>query len=98
MGIRHVVVFNWKPEATAEQRRAVPERLAALPAAIPELAAYAFGDDAGINEGNGDFAVVADFATREDYLVYRDHPDHKAAIAETIAPIVASRTAVQFAI
>ncbi|MQA94643.1 MAG: Dabb family protein [Streptosporangiales bacterium] len=97
-GIRHVVVFTWKAEATEEQRRAVPERLSALPGAIPEIAAYAFGGDVGLNQGNGDFAVVADFASREDYLVYRDHPEHRAAIAETIAPIVDGRTAVQFAL
>jgi len=40
--------------------------------------------------------VVADFATVEDYVVYRDHPDHKRVVAELIVPNIAARSAVQF--
>jgi hypothetical protein len=57
---------------------------------------YQIGSDAGINEGNYDFVVVADFADRESYLVYRDHPYHLEIITETIRPIVADRAAVQY--
>ena len=89
-------MFSWKPEATEVQRDAVPEKLAALPAKIPELRSYKFGPDAGINDGNADFAVVADFDDVDDYLAYRDNPDHRAIIDTYITPIVATRTAVQF--
>lgn len=89
-------MFSWKPEATEDQRHAVPQRLAALPAKIPELRSYKFGADAGINAGNADFAVVADFDDVDAYLVYRDHPEHRAIIDAYITPIVASRSAVQF--
>ena len=89
-------MFSWKPEATDVQRQAVPEQLAGLPAKIPEMRSYKFGPDVGINEGNADFAVVADFEDVDGYLVYRDHPEHRAIIDTYIAPIVATRTAVQF--
>ena len=49
-----------------------------------------------INDGNFDFVVVADFASADDYLVYRDHPLHRALISERIAAHVAERAAVQF--
>lgn len=93
---RHVVVFTWKPEATEDQRRAVGERLAGLPGKIPELRGYRYGDDAGLSPGNADFGVVADFDDVDGYVTYRDHPEHRAIIDTYIAPIVASRVAVQF--
>ena len=58
--LRHVVLMKFVPEATAEQRQAVEDGLAALPAQIPELRSYVIGTDVGASEGNFDFAVVAD--------------------------------------
>jgi hypothetical protein len=95
---RHTVMFRWTPDTTPGDVAAITEGLGGLPGAIPELRAYEFGHDAGINEGNFDFAVVADFADVDDYLAYRDHPLHRAVIAERIAPHVAERAAVQFEI
>jgi hypothetical protein len=97
-GFRHVVLFTWISEATPEQKTAVAGRLSELPGVIPEIQRYEIGADVGVNEGNYDFAVVADFADRESYLVYRDHPYHREIIAETIRPIVGDRAAVQYEI
>jgi hypothetical protein len=94
---RHVVLFTWTEEATDEQKARVTAELAKLPGAIPEIRAYTLGSDAGVNPGNQEFAIVADFDDVDDYLVYRDHPVHQAAVAEYIKPIVASRAAAQFA-
>ncbi|MGI5267527.1 Dabb family protein [Nonomuraea sp. CA-218870] len=95
--IRHVVLFTWSPEATEEQKAAVAAELSALPGQIPQIRSYAFGPDAGINTGNHDFAVVADFDDEDAYTAYRDHPAHQAVIADHIRPILASRAAVQYA-
>jgi hypothetical protein len=95
--IRHVVLFTWKPEATDEQKAAVAAELAKLPGEIPEIRAYTFGPDAGINQGNYHFAVVADFDDEDGYRTYRDHPRHRAVITEHIQPILETRAAVQFA-
>lgn len=40
--------------------------------------------------------MVADFVDRDDYLVYRDHPVHRAVIDECVKPIVAKRAAIQY--
>jgi hypothetical protein len=60
------------------------------------IRAYRFGADAGLNEGNYDFVVTADFDDADGYLAYRDHPDHKKLVSELLAPFVARRAAVQF--
>ena len=95
-GFRHVVMFRWNENATEEHKRRLVDRLNALPGDIPEIADYRVGNDAGINDGNHDFAVVADFADRDAYLVYRDHPVHRAVIDEYVKPILAERAAVQY--
>ncbi|MGV9329267.1 Dabb family protein [Streptosporangium sandarakinum] len=95
---RHVVLFTWSETATEEQKAAVATELGRLPGIIPEIRAYAVGADAGVNPGNHEFAVVADFDSLDDYLVYRDHPAHQTVIAEHVKPILASRAAVQFVV
>jgi hypothetical protein len=94
--IRHCVMFRWKDGTSARTIGEVEAALAKLPAAIPAIAAYSFGRDIEVNDGNYEFAVVADFATLDDYLVYRDHPDHKQVIVDVIVPNIADRSAVQF--
>ncbi|MET0910019.1 MAG: Dabb family protein [Ilumatobacteraceae bacterium] len=96
MTFRHVVMFTWNDDVDPAHADAVGAALATLPGLIPEIAAYRHGPDAGVNEGNFDYVVVADFATRDDYLVYRDHPDHRAFIAAMITGRVAARAAVQY--
>lgn len=93
---RHVVLLTWIPEATAAQRRTVLDALATLPAAIPEIRDYRFGEDAGLAESNASLAVVADFDDAAAYQVYATHPEHVRVIAEHIRPILASRTAAQY--
>jgi hypothetical protein len=72
------------------------DELGQLPGLIDAIRRYQFGPDAGINPGNCDFAVVADFDDADGYLVYRDHPAHRKVIEDYINPIVARRSAVQY--
>jgi hypothetical protein len=89
-------MFRWIEEISPERVRHVSESLDSLPAAIPEISRYQHGSDAGINPGNADYVVVADFTSVENYLVYRDHPVHQQLISDVLAPLIASRTAVQY--
>ena len=95
---RHVVLFTWKEGTTREQQQRVADELRRLPGVIGQIRGYQVGLDAGLAPGNYQFAVVADFGTVDDYLVYRDHPVHRAIIAEHIQPLIASRAAVQYEI
>src|SRR5437868_12463932 len=94
--IRHCVMFRWNDNLSPATIGEVEAALTKLPAAITAIASYSFGRDIGVNTGNFEFAVVADFATVDDYVVYRDHPDHKRVVAELIVPNIAERSAVQF--
>ncbi|MGZ4722231.1 Dabb family protein [Oryzihumus sp.] len=96
--IRHVSLLTFAEGTTDAQVRAIGDALATLPDRIPELRAYAFGPDLAIDAGNATFAVVADVATVDDYVAYRDNPEHQRVIAELIRPVVVARTAVQYEI
>jgi hypothetical protein len=96
--IRHVVLFAWTDKATSEQKQRVADELRALPPRMSGLIAYHVGPDAGIIDGNADFAVVADFDDVASFLAYRQDPAHRAVVDQSINPIARQRTAVQYEI
>ncbi len=93
---RHVVLIRWKPDVTAEQVATAMTALRSLPAQIPQIRRYLVGSDAGVDAGNADFAIVADFDSADDYRVYRDDPKHTAVIETLLRPMIGARTAVQY--
>lgn len=94
--IRHTVVFQWNANATQEQKQQVATEVAKLPSMVPSIRAFASGPDAGLNQGNFDFAVSADFDDEAGYLAYRDDPGHREIVRSFILPLAAQRAAVQF--
>jgi hypothetical protein len=94
--IRHVVLFAWIPDATDRQKHQVAEELRALPPLMTGLRSFHVGPDAGIIEGNFDFALVADFEDADSYLAYRNHPAHRAVVEQVINPVAKERVAVQY--
>ena len=95
---RHIVLFNWKSDTPAGHAEKTIEALGQLRPKIPQIQSYEFGANLGINPGTYDFAVTATFNSVDDYITYRDHPDHKAFIAEFTAPYVETRASIQFEI
>jgi hypothetical protein len=93
--VRHVATFRFVDGVTEEQIANLTAALEALPDEIPEIEAFTCGPDAGLNEGNAHYSVVADFPSIDAYLTYRDHPAHQAVLADRIRPILAARVAVQ---
>lgn len=94
--IRHVVLLEFRPSTPDGHLEQVVERLQELPSQIPSVQDYTVGRDVGLAEGNAHLAVSGDFDDVDGYLVYRDHPAHRAVIDELILPHLQSRSAVQF--
>jgi hypothetical protein len=93
---RHVVMFRWADDVDDGHVADVGARLDRLADTIEEIRSYRHGVDAGVNDGNFDYVVVADFDSVDDYLAYRDHPAHTAFIADVIAGRIDARAAVQY--
>ena len=94
--IRHTVLFKWTEQATEEQKQEAHAQVAKLPSLVPSVRAFAAGPDAGVNQGNFDFAVTADFDDEAGYLAYRDDPAHREIVQRYVTPIAAQRAAVQY--
>lgn len=94
--LRHIAVFRWAHGTTADQVKDLCDGLGRLPASIPLLRGYRFGADAGLVEGNWDFAVSADFDDADGWRAYRDHPEHQAVLDFHIRPLLGERASIQF--
>ena len=93
--LRHVATFTWNDSATPAALDEIVAALRALPGEIPELRAYHLGPDAGLVDGNADFAIVADFDDVAGWHAYQANPVHQA-VRERMRPLIASRVAVQY--
>jgi antibiotic biosynthesis monooxygenase (ABM) superfamily enzyme len=96
--IRHVALFTWTEGMTDALEQQFAAELTAFAATLPGLRAYHAGPDEGINQGNFDFAVVADFDDVDSYLAYRDSARHQDIIGRFSRPNTKSRAAVQYEI
>jgi hypothetical protein len=96
--IRHIVLFRWDDEMTDAIEQQLVDELKAFAPTQPGVLAYHAGPDAGIVDGNWDFAVVGDFADVERYLDYRDHPQHQDIISRLSRPHAKERASVQYEI
>ncbi len=81
--LRHVVIFQWKPETPPETIRQIEQTFAALPSKIPQIKAFEWGTDVsvqGFDQGYTHcFVVTVDSA--EDRDAYLPHPEHAAFLA-----------------
>jgi hypothetical protein len=92
---RHVVMFRWQAESTAEQRAAAVAALHGFAAAVADLGVVSVGADAGLAAANFDVVVIAEFADQDGYLAYTIDPRHQELVTTYIAPILGTRAAVQ---
>ena len=91
---RHIVTFRWVDGTTEEQRREAEAEIATLPPLMRGLREYRFGHDAGVVDGNADFAIIADFDDADAYFAYRDHPAHQDVVRRITRPLTKERMTV----
>jgi hypothetical protein len=96
--IKHIALIHFKEGTDQAAREAVLAAFRKLPAAIPQVRSYTVGLDLGLLEGNAGLAVVGEFATREDFLVYSQHPAHTDIIFPVCGPVMSGYSTAQFEI
>jgi hypothetical protein len=94
--LRHIVLLKWNPGVTPSQIAGAESDLRTLPSVIPQIASYSFGTDLGLGAPRWDFAIVADFASADDWRVYDQDAEHNRIRRERIAPMTTERASVQF--
>ena len=94
--ITHCVLFTWKLEIPEGQIDTIIAGLSQMPAMIPSIRDYRFGDNLGLSPGTSDFAVVATFDDVDGWRAYDQNAFHNGVRKKDIVPWVASRTDIQF--
>ena len=94
--LRHCVMLRSKSGITEDQKNRAYVGIRSLPDLIDEVVSYSVGFNAGSRSDNYDLVVVGDFVSEADYETYAGHAKHQEVIADLIAPIIDSRTAVQY--
>ncbi|MGC2192173.1 MAG: Dabb family protein [Candidatus Dormiibacterota bacterium] len=93
--VRHVVLMRFREDSPPGTVAAVVQGLRSLPAQIPAIRSMTAGQDLGVVPNGCDLAIVADFASSEEYLVYANHPAHRQVVEELIDPFVVERNRAQ---
>jgi len=94
--IRHVAVFHFKDGVTDAVIDEIDRTLATLPSIIPEIVSFSSGRNAHVTQGAWDYAVVSDFLSPEDYLVYATNPQHVDMVKNLVGPHVSEASRTQF--
>ena len=94
--IRHVAVFRFNDGITEAVIDKIDTALATLPSIIPEIVAFTSGRNAHVTEGAWDYAVVSDFRSPDDYLVYATNPQHMDMVKNIVGPHVSEASRTQF--
>lgn len=95
MTFTHVVAFRWKDDTDPAAIESVTRALTALTDGFAGIESYLCGSDIGLSQGAYDYAIVGRFAGRDEFVAYRDHPEHQRILTELIVPALNDRVVVQ---
>jgi hypothetical protein len=77
---KHVVMWQLKNRNDLTARQEMIRRLKLLETEIPQLRRLEIGLDMLQLPASADILLITEFDSQQDYLVYRDHPGHRAVV------------------
>ena len=85
--LRHMVLFKFKEESSAEEVKVVEDAFRALATKIPAIRSFEWGKNNSPEGLNDEFThcFMVTFHSEEDREVYLPHPDHLAFV-EVLKP------------
>ena len=89
-------MFRWKKSVRDSTIDTLHEALRDMRKRIGGIVNFTFGDDACGGRDSYDFAVVADFASYDDFMQYSRHPRNRELSMKLLAPMIRERASAQF--
>jgi hypothetical protein len=83
--LKHVVFMKFKPAVTGPDIDQLKQALCDLPALIPEIREFVFGQDILRTERSWDYCLVSTFESVEAMNRYQVHPDHQIVVQKVRA-------------
>lgn len=99
--IRHIVLLRFDKGAEESRIERYVRAVQELPTLIPGIVDFTCGRDVGNSLGaaavgaNWDFVVSSTFKSFEDYVMYAEHPEHKALVERHLVGLMSDRAALQ---
>lgn len=84
--ILHTVVIDWKDGVTDQTLGEIASVFAQLRGELRGVVSFEYGSDAGLLDGNGDYAIVAVFDDLTAFQAYAGHELHVKALTELLLP------------
>jgi len=94
--ITHVWSMSFTPDATEAQRADFVTAMFELPSKIEGVESFRSGVDLGLNPGNAEVVIIAEFADVDAWRSYLEAPAHVAFVEDHVNPLCASWGAIQF--
>ena len=94
--LTHIWSMSFTDTTTPDQREAFTAAMNALPTQIDGVQTFRAGTDLGLNSGNYDVAIVAEFTDADAWKNYIEAPAHVAFVNDHVTPLCASWGAIQF--
>ena len=94
--IEHIVLFQWKPEATPEAIDAALEAVRALKEQIPGIIELTCGTNFSDRAKGYTHGIYVRFTDRAALEAYGPHPIHQEVVQNHIVPIRAEILAVDY--
>jgi hypothetical protein len=93
--LSHIWSMSFTTETTPDQREACVTAMAELPTKIDGVESFRSGTDLGLNPGNYDVAIVAEFADAAAWKAYIEAPAYVAFVTDHVTPLCPSWGAIQ---
>jgi len=91
----HIVMWKIAAENRQPAVRDIIAALEVLPQQIEQITTLRVGADISGSEFSSDVALYTEFASRQDYLIYKEHPAHLQAV-KIVSALVGERRVVDF--
>lgn len=89
--IRHVLLFRFKPETSAEEARTLLAELAELPSRYPAMRRFGLGENVSQRDQTFSHVMSLEFDGREQLEAYLNSSHHERFVQMRFLPNVAER-------
>jgi hypothetical protein len=96
--LRHTVLLTFVEGTDPARIDAIVAAIEDLPHQVGMLRAIEVARDLGLDARSAHLLISAEFDSVEDWQAYQAHPAHQEVVGTLVAPVLASRAAVQQAI
>ena len=96
MVIRHMVLFTFKPEVSAEGRERLLREYTTFPRLHPAMRNFTIGRNISERDQSFEYAFTVEFGTLLELKAYLNSREHEEHVVERFRPLISARAIVSY--